>query len=136
MPIGPRVKNHVDRVQEEPLQLGNHLIAALSRVQPRIALSSGEAELFAGIRGISETLGFLHMMREFKTDDLGRIFHRVDASSCRAIMLRRGGGLKHITVKSLWVQEAVREYSIESRELRCMLTSLPLHQAQKNCVTP
>ena len=28
-------------------------------------------------------------------------------------MLRRGcGGLKHITVKSLWVQEAVREYSI------------------------
>ena len=118
------------------LQLGNHLIAALSRVQPRIALSSGEAELFAGIRGISETLGFLHMMREFKTDDLGRIFHRVDASSCRAIMLRRGGGLKHITVKSLWVQEAVREYSIESRELRCMLTSLPLHPAQKNCVTP
>ena len=39
----------------------------------------------------------------------------MDASACRVIMLRRGcGGLKHITVKSLWVQEAVREYSIES----------------------
>ena len=38
----------------------------------------------------------------------------MDASACRAIMLRRGcGGLKHIAVKSLWVQEAVREYSIE-----------------------
>ena len=36
------------------------------------------------------------------------------ASACRAIMLRHGcSGLKHITVKSLWVQEAVREYSIE-----------------------
>ena len=66
------------------------------------------------MRGISETLGFVHMMREFKTNDWGRIVHRVDASACRAIMLRRGcGGLTHITVKSLWYQEAVRQYSIE-----------------------
>ena len=94
------------------LQLGNHLIAAWSCVQPRIALSSGEAELHAGMRGISETLGFVHLMREFKSNDWGRIVHRVDASACRA-MLRRGcGGLKHITVKSLWVQEAVRVCSI------------------------
>ena len=110
MLIGPLAENHVDRI----LQLENHLIAAWSRVQPRIALSSGEAELYAGMRGISKTLGFVHMMREFKTSDWGRIVHRVDVSACRAIMLRRGcGGLKHITVKSLWVQEAVREYSIE-----------------------
>ena len=95
------------------VMLGNHLIAVWSRVQPRLALSSGEAELYAGLRGITETLGFVHMMREFHTQDWGRIIHRVDASACRAIMLRRGcGGLKHITVKSLWVQEAVRDYSI------------------------
>ena len=32
----------------------------------------------------------------------------VDARACCAIMLRRGcDGLKHITVKSLWVQEAL-----------------------------
>ena len=73
--------------------------------------------MYAGKRGISETLGFVHMMR-------------------RAIMLRRGcGGLKHITVKALLVQEAVQDYSIEiariSRE-RCMLTSLPLHPVMKN----
>ena len=66
------------------------------------------------MRGIAETLGFVHMMREFKTNDWGRIVHRVDASACRAIILRRGcGGLKHITVKSLWVQEALRDCSIE-----------------------
>ena len=53
------------------------------------------------------------MMRDFHTQDWGRTIHRVDASACRAIMLRRGcGGLKHITVKSLCVQEAVRRYSI------------------------
>ena len=88
--------------------MGDRLIAARSRVQPRIALSSGEAELHAGRHGISETLWFVHMMREFKTNNWGRIVHDVDASACRAIMLRRGGGgLKHNIVKSLWVQEAV-----------------------------
>ena len=80
------------------LQLENHLIAAWSRVQPRIALSSGEAELNAGMRGILEILGFVHLMREFRSNDWGRIVHRVDTSACGAIMLRRGcGGLKHIT---------------------------------------
>ena len=94
--------------------MANHLIVAWNRVQPRIALSSGEAELYAEMRGISETLGFVHLLREFKSSFLGWIVHRVDASACRAIMLRRGcGGLKHITVKSLWVQDAVREHSIE-----------------------
>ena len=40
-------------------------------------------------------------MRELHTQDWGRIIHRVYASACRAIMLRRRcGGLNQITVKS------------------------------------
>ena len=124
------------------LQVGDHLIAAWSRVQPRIALSSGEAELSACMRGISQTLGFVHMMREFMTDDWGRIVHRVDPSACRAIMLRRGcGGPKHITVKSSWVQDAVREYSIEieriSREemLAHVLASSSSAEEKRNHLT-
>ena len=71
------------------------------------------------MHGISETLGFVHLMREFKSNDGGRIVHRVGASACRAIMLRSGsGGLKHITVKYLWVEEVVRENSVTiEREL-------------------
>ena len=62
--------------------------------------------------GFLKLCGFVHLMREFQSNDWGRIVHCVDASACRAIMLRRGcGGLKHITVKSLRVQEAVREHS-------------------------
>ena len=106
MVIGLDARHHVDRIQEELWPLENHLIAAWSRVQPRIALSSVEAEWYAGMQGISETLGFVHLMREFKSNDCGRIIHRVDASACRAIMLRRGcGGLEHITVKYLWLRE-------------------------------
>ena len=55
--------------------------------------------------GISEILGFVHMMRKFHTQDWGRIIDRVDASACLAIILRRGcGRLKHITIKSFQVQ--------------------------------
>ena len=48
------------------LQLGHHFIAAWSRVQPRVALSSGEAELYAGVRGLTQMAGFLNLMREFR----------------------------------------------------------------------
>ena len=117
MLIGLHVLKHVLQILGT-LLLGNHLIASWSRVQPRIALSSGEAELHAAMRGISETLGFVHMMLEFHTPNWGHIIHRVDASACRAIILRRGcGGLKHLTVKSLWVQEASREYSITTEKV-------------------
>ena len=64
--LGPDAKNQVDRTQEGTLQLGNHLIAAWSRVQPRIALSSGEAELYgwecAGF--LKLWVGFVRQMRE------------------------------------------------------------------------
>ena len=112
MLIGLHVLKHVLQILGT-LLLGNHLIASWSRVQPRIALSSGETELYAAMRGISETLGFVHMMREFHTPNWGHIIHRVDASACRAIILRRGC----LTVKSLWVQEAAREYSITTEKV-------------------
>ena len=39
-----------DRLDLGTVMLGNHLIAAWSRIQPRIALRSGEAELYAGLQ--------------------------------------------------------------------------------------
>ena len=66
--MGPHVVTHVDHIQVG-LSVGVHLIAAWSRVQPRIALSSGEAELYAGVWCISENTGFVHLMREFKSND-------------------------------------------------------------------
>ena len=41
------------------------------------------------------------------------IVHEVDASACKSILMRKGaGGLKHVEVKQLWVQEAVAKKSI------------------------
>ena len=124
-PEVPRARNHVDRIQEGLCSWGitargvgsNHALHWVL-VRQMYASTRGISETLAGMRGISETLGFFHMVRKFKTKDWGRIVHCVDASACRAITLRRGcGGVKHITFKSLWGQEAVRDCSTEMQRI-------------------
>ena len=65
--MGPHAKNHVDRIQEG---LCSWRITSPPRgvvFNQAIALSSREAEMYAGMRRISETLGFVHLMREFQS---------------------------------------------------------------------
>ena len=94
------------------LQSGNHLIAAWSRVQPRITLGSGEGELCAGMRGISETLGFVHLMREFVSNDWGS-----DCSSCERKCMSC-----HNVETWLWCTRTYhRQISVGSRSCRGVL---------------
>ena len=100
------------------MYLGGHVIAHWCRLQPRVALSSGEAELYSGVRGISEGLGVVHMLRERRGEQWGKNSHEVDASACCGILLRKGaGGLKHLSVKDLWVQDAIREHGIIAHKI-------------------
>ena len=87
MPIGPHVAKHVVQTQVGLCSWEDHLIAAWSRVQPRTALGPGEAELYAGMCGISETQGFVHMMHEFKTDDWGIEIERISRDEMHAHVL-------------------------------------------------
>ena len=92
MLFGPNAKNHVHRIQEGLCSSG--IISSARGVVFRHALHWVQVKQ-------SWNSGFVHLMREFKTDDWCRIVHRVDASACLAITLRRGcGGVKHITVKA------------------------------------
>lgn len=93
------------------VMIGGHLISHWSRVQNSIALSSGEAELNAAIKGISEIIGISNLGEEI---GLGfRITHKVDASACKGILVRSGAGkVKHLSVRQLWVQEAVEKLKI------------------------
>ena len=44
----------------------------------------------------------------------GQIHQYTDASANKAIMMRRGAGaLKHVEVKYIWIQEAVRRYGVQ-----------------------
>ena len=91
------------------MQVGVHLVQHWCRRQPVIALSSGEAELYSAVCGLTRALGVVNIGRELRGPAWGEpIVHEVDASACKSILLRKGaGGLKHIEVKQLWVQEAV-----------------------------
>ena len=102
------------------LQLGTHLIAAWSRVQPRIALSSGKAELYAGMRGISEV----------QDKSLGS-----DCSSCGCQCM----SCHHVETWVWWSKTHHRQilvgpWSIEIERLSRdeMLTSLLLHPMRKS----
>ena len=84
-----------------------------SKVQSNIALSSSEAELNATVKGLSELIGLYHLASEV-LQVTPRLSLSTDASACRGMLLRHGAGkVKHLSVKQLWSQEAVRCFGIE-----------------------
>ena len=90
---------------------GQHLIQHWSKLQSTIALSSGEAELNAAVKGTSEVIGFKEMLEDLRIDVKIKI--ETDASVCKTILLRHGcGKIKHLSTKQLWVQGAIESYGI------------------------
>ena len=91
---------------------GKHLLQHWSKLQATIALSSGEAELNAAVKGTSEVIGLKEML-----EDLGieiKIEIETDASVCKSILLRHGcGKIKHLSTKQLWVQGAIESYGVK-----------------------
>ena len=91
---------------------GRHLLQHWSKLQATIALSSGEAELNAAVKGTSEVIGLKEMLEDLGID-VG-IEIETDASVCKSILLRHGSGkIKHLSTKQLWVQGAIESYGIK-----------------------
>jgi len=91
---------------------GCHLISHWSKLQGTIALSSGEAELNAAVKGISEVIGVQELSKELGNDV--KVTLGTDASVCKSILLRHGSGrIKHLTTKQLWVQGAIETYGVK-----------------------
>ena len=100
------------------IMIGTHMVAHWSRIQPVVALSSGEAELYACVAGLSRFLGVVNMLRDIRGQDWGDLTHKVDAAACKGILLRRGaGGVKHLETKFLWVQEAIQTKHIKVEKI-------------------
>lgn len=72
------------------LMHGCHLLKSYSRTQATIALSSGEAELYAMTMACSEALGLVAMGRDFG-ESMKPVVH-VDASAAIGIAQRKGLG--------------------------------------------
>ena len=95
------------------LQFGGATVLHWSKLQSNVALSSGEAELNAAVKGMSEAIGLSELVHEIFQVRPG-IKLTVDASACKGMLLRQGAGrVKHLTTKQLWVQGAIQSYGVE-----------------------
>ncbi len=88
--------------------MGGHLIKSWSSTQKSLSLSSGEAELYAIVKGIGTGLGMQQYMQDLGASAELRI--HTDSSAAQGICKRVGlGTQRHIAVNSLWVQERLRK---------------------------
>ena len=116
------------------LLLGDHLLQHWSKLQATISLSSGEAELNSSVKGVSECIGIYELWKEWHAGmDIG-IQLNIDSSDAKGTLSRRGSGkIKHLTTKQLWVQEAIRNYTVElvkiRRDINC--SDLLTHQCSR-----
>ena len=87
--------------------MGKCLLKAWSKEQCHIAMSSGEAELYASNKAAAEGLGLKSLAADMgiKVD----ITVEIDATAAIGIIHRRGlGKVRHLDVQELWCQEAVK----------------------------
>ena len=110
---------------------GVHCVKSWSTNQTIIALSSAEAELYALLKGASQTLGLKSMAAGFGDDlDAGLLS---DASAAIAISQRNGlGKFRHIQTQYLWLQEGVSAKELQLT--KAMGTANPADMLTKNLV--
>ena len=99
------------------MKLGKHTLKAWSNTQDVIALSSGEAEYYGLVRCAAQGFGVIALLIDMGIERKLKL--KTDASVAKSIAWRRGlGKLRHISTQSLWVQQRVRDGSIELRKIR------------------
>jgi hypothetical protein len=82
---------------------GDHVVKTWAKSQHVVALSSAEAELYAGTRGATECIGVQSMMKDLGEERAVRM--SMDSSAALALNLREGlGKAKHIDIQELWMQ--------------------------------
>jgi len=90
---------------------GKHLVKAWSLNQSVIALSSGEAEYYALVKGACEMLGMQSMLRDMG-ESVG-IGMKTDSAAAVGMCSRRGlGKVRHLDTQLLWLQAKIESKAI------------------------
>ena len=99
---------------------GEHVIKHWSGTQTLIALSSGEAEYYGCVRAASSALGVKSMLKDLGVNITRmRVKVKTDSSVAKSLAARRGlGGIRHIEVNQLWLQEKVNKNEIEVEKVK------------------
>ena len=97
--------------------VGRHLVKSWSSTQGPISLSSGEAEFYGVVKASGIALGYQALLRDLDIGVPIRVW--TDSSATMGICGRQGlGKLRHVDTRSLWVQQRVRDGSLELRKVR------------------
>lgn len=95
---------------------GGAMLKSWSRTQGSIAMSSGEAELYAAVKAAAEGLGVPALVKDMGFDTRVEVIQ--DSNSAKGTMFRLGlGKVKNLETDWLWVQEAVRNGRIHLRKI-------------------
>ena len=99
------------------LMLGRHLIKSWSSTQGPVSLSSGEAEFYGVVKAAGVTLGYQALLEDLGVKLPVRLW--TDSTATIGICGRQGlGKLRHVDTRSLWIQQRVRDGSVELRKVR------------------
>ena len=97
--------------------LGSHLLSSWSCTQSQISLSSEEAEFYGVVRAAGTGLGFKALLTDLGVHLPLRVW--TDSTATMGICGRQGlGKLRHVDTQCLWIQQRVRDGSIELRKVR------------------
>ena len=82
-----------------------------------IALSSGEAELYALVKGAAQSSGLISMLLDYGMELTARVC--IDSSAALGIAHRVGlGKTRHISTQYLWIQERVQRRELDVQKVR------------------
>ena len=99
------------------LLLGSHLIKPWSSTQTSASLSSGESEFYGVVKAAGITLGYQALLRDLGHEVPVRVW--TDSTATMGICGRQGlGKLRHVDTQCLWIQQRVRDHTIELVKVR------------------
>ena len=97
--------------------VGAHLIKSWSSTQAVISLSSGEAEFYGVVKASGIGLGYQALLEDLGWNVPIRVW--TDSTATIGICGRSGlGKLRHIDTRALWIQQRVKDSSVELRKVR------------------
>ena len=97
-------------------------VTSTSRTQATVALSSGEAELYAIGQGVSEALFVRSMLLESGLTRKAQITVHTDSTAGKSIATRFGAGkrTKHVDLRYLYMQQLVSEGLIQIKKIHTL----------------
>ena len=97
--------------------LGTHVIKSWSSTQTSVSLSSGESEFYGVVKAGGISLGYQALLRDVGIRLPVRVW--TDSTATIGICGRQGlGKLRHIDTQCLWIQQRVRDKSLELYNVR------------------